>query len=70
MGHYLDPLLDQVKAKYSQDVQEAARENFEYGISYAESLIEIFCHTKLNATHSRMIDVDELLTFVALRPTV
>lgn len=40
MGHFLDPLLDQVKAKYSDDVHEAHQSGLSEGIDDAIFLIK------------------------------
>lgn len=47
MGHFLDPLLDQVKAKYSDDVHEAHQSGLFEGIDEAIFLIKQFRDTKV-----------------------
>lgn len=42
MGHSLDPLLDQVMAKYSRDVQEAYESGLACGVDDAIFLIKRF----------------------------
>jgi hypothetical protein len=39
MGHYLDPLLDEVKKKYSADVHDAYDSGFNEGAEYVENLL-------------------------------
>lgn len=68
MGHYLDPLLDQVKSKYSTDVQEAHESGLREGSEYMEYLILEFIKIPLNVGPNRTVDVDELLEFVRNRP--
>jgi hypothetical protein len=67
MGHYLDPLLDQVKAKYSADTQDAYRTGWDEGADYVERLVAQFAHDKQSIPYDLF---HELLNYLKSRPII
>lgn len=70
MGHYLDPLLDPIKSKFSQDIQDAHHDGLKEGAEYVQHLIVEFCRIPLNVGQNRTIDVDDLMDFIRSRPII
>ena len=70
MGHYLDPLLEQVKAKYSADTHNAHSSGFDEGFEYAELLILKYLEIPLAVYPGRFVNVDDLLEYVRSQPSL
>ena len=66
MGHYLDPLLDQVKARYSHDTQDAHQSGWEEGIEYVQRIIMNYAKT----SGTDLISAESLLEFIQSNPSL
>lgn len=65
MGHYLDPLLDQVKDRYSTDMTSAYDSGWDEGTEYVENLIHDFWSFQPVGQGAILL---ELLDYMKTRP--